>query len=1318
MRPKASILGGLLALAAFFGTAVIEPAQAQDRFASALENVGRPDAVRLTVPSDPCDALYRRLAASLASTELHFDKIALDTEAFFKHFCEEKKDELIAYVRAPFDEARAQAEAAVQRGESELTAGFWKFVAEQLYEVLPAEEQARFQPGSPQMQALAHKWLNDAPDEAATYAIAYLTAGGQQSRIVNAWKIYADLTNGESKQIFDGMQEVLDTAKRRLRQLTDASSAMDQADPETPTADILNSVGLSGEWVDRFKSYEGQLRAINKGYRITDAAEIVSSAMGSGDPTAKIQGFFKLIEISGQIASDSKLPLIALMGDIVQSYAEVANQMLDQVFALEDQIAKRNGFCLGVGVPSRDPRHDYFVGRQVLACPLAYGTWPFEHIYVSQGAGPARHFFYDGASFIEGENATGRNGIIAALELIDAAIDLGYPVERNPRDHVARLAAVYNTSHPGGVPGLIREAETMVGEIDTALSAIRNLSVSGDACTQDQIMADVAGRVGLSEESFLRDTEGGSERLVNAIAASFVAFEGGFGPSVNRGGGAFETYAELYERLGAISVMMLEGEVRDQNGMAVPGAILSVRVGGGSEVRGCEAWIADRNGRFSITAIGEDLPPAVTAQAQTPAGAGPAETFDVAYVRRNALTFSDFGSGFTGRAEIVLRLPAEPEDTDADDRETPDETAEEQQRREEEEQAAEIAAKCDALEDAIDDADRALRDGRLDGLTPLLDVLDGAEDEALAAGDCPPRLAGAVADIRSRVATVEHQRGVVANLLQACDQDAMRAQARQLQRVRGINFAPFVDEISAAQRHLSAFEDGRTAYKANRLDMAQDRLNKALQGFRAQTPPICPPFIARAEQGLSQIDTLREFGRRIDAAIAECNVDLLERMAASTSARNHLFFLEARQRIETALPGCRRQQDEQRVAAVCEAGSAELDAARADYRSNRLDAAGSKLNALAARLDRDAPGACTELRGRIANGLSNITLLREQAAALQSAIAACDIDRLEAMQQRAEGENHIWFRQASGRIADALAQCSKVARNVCDELPPISAEIGAAFQAGDFVAALAAARRAEALSRDIAAMEGCEGERPRIENAVSFLSDARDVLSRTDAAVAACTSDFNGLVRRIDGLAASHARLENAKARLLEAAERCAAEEAEDEAPEVALNRPETPAAQAQTSAEALDVDGAWRGNGAFELEANGDTLAIPYELRFTVSGGSVSGRMSVDGSTDTLPLNGGVEGSVIVMSGQMSQDGVTVRVRHRAELTSAGELDGVMAVRLPELQCLGEAIGAAIGAAIAETATLGLAPDDEADDNSLNCPMATYQSRWSGSRG
>jgi len=442
VRHSSSIcrLSGLLSLTSLAIALVAGDAAAQGK-ASVSSSAGRPNAVILELPRnpDPCGAFLANMPPRYRNLTLQFGPVDLDTKTLFLLKCNEKKDELIATVTGPIEELKNKAQGAVQseidRVRNDLTGGFWAFVSQMMLEQLPESERQKYAPGSDEALALAHEWLNDPSAELALYVDAYFSQPGNGSRLYEAYKAYIDVTNGESKAILEDLNGVLDRAKARLSQVLNANRSAQSAAPETPTTEILENVGLSGEWIDNFRSYEGRIRDFDKSWKVQEALGIMQGAFATDVPHDKVRAFFNLMDTMSSLASDSKIPLVSLVGDIIGSYAQIANQTLDAVLALGETIKKRHGFCLGLGVATDDPRSSHFSDQGILACPMALQTWPFRHIYEAQEKQSGQLFFWDGSTFIAGENGGGRPAVLAALRLIDAAADLGYQLQKDPPDH-------------------------------------------------------------------------------------------------------------------------------------------------------------------------------------------------------------------------------------------------------------------------------------------------------------------------------------------------------------------------------------------------------------------------------------------------------------------------------------------------------------------------------------------------------------------------------------------------------------------------------------------------------------------------------------------------------------------------------------------------------------------------------------------------------------------------------------------------------------------------------------------------------------------
>ena len=1301
------------------------PATAQTRFASVLEGVGRPNAVKISYPVDPCGDLYAALSSRLAETELRFDGGVLDTEPFFLHFCNEKKDEWVGQiteaVTGPITDVQTQINAAVDRQVAELTGGFWKFVAEQLYAILPPEAQAKYAPGSPELDAMAVEWLNDAPAEAQAYALAYFTTGEDRAWLLSAWKTYVDLTNGQSAEIIAGLRGLADTAQTRVNQLLRAGQELDASPPDTPTADALEKVGLSGEWMDRFKANEGQLRAINETYQLGQAAAVIYSAVGTNEPVSQVQGFLGLMRIGGEVAGTVGGPLTQFMGDIVIAYVDAAEQLLAATLALEQKINQRNGFCLGVGVPSRDPKAQYFNDKGLLACPIKYGTWPFKHIYVTQGAQDATYYFYNGTTFLEGTNGTGRAGVLAAMDLIDAGAELGYPIVRDPDGHVNLIGSVYNTSPPGGPLALMEEARDIVDEIEGGMAALRTLVAPGDRCSLDQIVGAAAAAVGETPEALVRPLAVGGDRLAKVIAASFVAFEGGFGPGVQRGGDAMETYLDLADKIGGLSVVILEGRVRDENGRPVPGAILDVSVANGEEARGCEAWQANAAGRFTITALSAGSFPVVSASAETSAGRGPTERFRRGYVRRNALFYERRDGGTTARTEIVLTVPV-PQGETPETGATPPEpapppvTTGEPEQPEPDTPAPEVLAACLALERGILETEAQLLSGNSPAFNRVAQRLDPHAGATGQGALCDPPLADRLADLRNRIAQVERVADAARAALASCDQAALSRAAAEIAGLSGVRLTTLSDQVRQASSLIATFETARGDYRANRLAPARAGLTRVLGQSRGATPPLCPAYADRAEQGLEQIATLEAFSAQVTHAITVCDIALMDRLSAASAGRDHPLFQVEIDRIAAGKTRCaeaRAREEADRVAAqeaACNGFLARLNSARADYRDNKLVPAQTALAEL--KTDLLVRGRqCDGLLDRVDLGLSNIAKLRGLERDLTSAVAGCDLARLDEIEATARFEGHLWFKTALGRIAAAKQDCATPAApptvsDPCAELSRMEGYVTTAVDRSNWSEARSLLDEASVLANMDEALTYCPEQRGRVQGAVAAVATIESALAEVERAVGTCSGDLAALAARLDGIAFNVAALDRARTRVAQAQRDCA------QAEEQPVTRTPPPTTSRPTSGDSDDLDGRWRGSGQILITGDGKTFPWPVNVDVTVQNGVATGNLLFE--SDQMPITGRVSRDVLELQGTITKDGVTVSVNYDAR-ARGGTLEAQGSVRMPDMVCAMSGIGAAIGGAIAGATSLGMIEEDEPEEP--DCPTATYTSDWTARR-
>ncbi len=1243
-------------------------AAAQGR-ASVSASAGRPNAVFLELPRnpDPCGAFLNNMPQRYRNLTLQFGPVDLDTRTLFLLKCNEKKDELIATITGPIEELRAKAEGAVQteidRVRNDLTGGFWAFAAEMMRDQLPESERQKYAPGSDEALALAHDWLNDPSAELALYVDVYFSQPGNGSRLYDAYKAYIDVTNGESKAILESLNGVLDRAKARLSQVLGASSAAEAAPPDTPTADILEKAGLSGEWIDNFRSYEGQIRDFDKSWKVQEALGIMQGAFATDVPHDKVRAFFNLMDTMSSLASDSNIPLVSLVGDIIGSYAQIANQTLDAVLALGEKIKQRHGFCLGLGVATDDPRSGYFSDRAVLACPMAISTWPFRHVYEAQEKESGRLYFWDGSTFIAGEDGGGRPGVLAALRLIQAAGDLGYRVEADPPDHVGLVGRVYNSSYPGGIPGLVDEAERIVTSIDGASRRfVRTLSLA-DACTEDQVLQTVGDRADFSLSNFADELrQNGTSRLTAAIAASFLALEGLIGTG-NRTE-AFQTYVEAEDRLSDLSFLILEGTVLDQDRAPVADAELEVRIGAGEEVRGCETWRADADGRFTVYALGAVPRLAIDVRASADGADSRSETFDIAHFRATSRRIVEHDGALFARApgEIILRIEAE-DDPSQPPAPEGDETGEDGETPPGDD--PDTAALCAAAAQRLDEAVTLAGDGQFSAARDLLEVLKSSPCETVAAQavELDAEITRIVADAVAKARAAAGQCDVAAlqdaaESLEALDDPAARsAQAEILARIPALSSA------------MERFETARADYKGGDLAAARNGLTEARELFQNVGGVDCSTYLDRIETGFDRITRLETALSRADQAMVSCNADTIaafERRFADRAAEHVLIAGKA----------------------------AEL--------AQVLGNLSRVTSLIGPVLDAQAAG----------NTDYAATLIADARALLDGPLGGLNCDTLRAKLEIAEARQPA----RDGAEADDDA----VADNQCTAMQAMEERAKTAYFEGRFDAAreiLATMRR---IMPDAAQLEGCEILPENTTAWMGTVDIAIDLAGRTAIAVDACRlSDFDGL--ETEWVRHPPAAAERPLAMLRRARDTCGAASAEADETE----NPAPPAENEEQMAEAsppaapaaAGLDGNWTGTGEFPIAAAGQRMVLDMGIELALSNGRSSGDVTFFNEGKSMArfaISGTFDGRGISHQNRWTYEGFGIANAFNGTFSSEGSIDGDGYLALPELNCLAEAIGEMAGSAAA--GALGAFSDDD-DGGDTPCPIKQYPLRWSAQK-
>jgi len=1292
VRHSSSIcrLSGLLSLTSLAIALVAGDAAAQGK-ASVSSSAGRPNAVILELPRnpDPCGAFLANMPPRYRNLTLQFGPVDLDTKTLFLLKCNEKKDELIATVTGPIEELKNKAQGAVQseidRVRNDLTGGFWAFVSQMMLEQLPESERQKYAPGSDEALALAHEWLNDPSAELALYVDAYFSQPGNGSRLYEAYKAYIDVTNGESKAILEDLNGVLDRAKARLSQVLNANRSAQSAAPETPTTEILENVGLSGEWIDNFRSYEGRIRDFDKSWKVQEALGIMQGAFATDVPHDKVRAFFNLMDTMSSLASDSKIPLVSLVGDIIGSYAQIANQTLDAVLALGETIKKRHGFCLGLGVATDDPRSSHFSDQGILACPMALQTWPFRHIYEAQEKQSGQLFFWDGSTFIAGENGGGRPAVLAALRLIDAAADLGYQLQKDPPDHVKLLATVTNTAHPGGVPGLLDEADRIVNGLDAAADRFTRVLSLSDACSTDQVLQTAGERARFSLSNFRSELkQHGTSRLTAAIAASFLALEGTIGSGARTE--AFETYFEAEERLTSLSFLILEGRVLDQDRRPVANAALDIRIRGGEEPRGCETWKADESGRFFVYAIGSASDLALDIRASAAEAAGRSERFGIDHFRATSRRIVEEEGALFARApgEIILQVEAEvdpgddspgPEDDGDDASGSDDGTSTDGE-------AARTAALCEAAQGRMDEALRLAADGAFTQARALLETLTGLPCDNLVseAAGLETEITLIVSDAMDRARATAGQ----------CEPSALQAAAESLDALddplaQSLQ-ADILARIPALTSAIGAFEEARTGYQAGVLASARAGLIEARGLFdRLAGTPDCSRYLQRIVSGIDKIDRLEAALTRADQAVVSCD--------AGTIAAFETRFLDLA---------------DQHVLIAAKAGNL------SDARGNIARAA----SLIASAGDAQARGEAD----------SAALFIADARRILDGPLAGSNCDTLRAGLENAEAQQPAPDDQQTLAESECTTMLEMLARG---EAAYADGRLGSAR---DIFATMVRVMPDASLLKDCGNVAGEAARWTRhIAEAIALVTGVQRAVDRCNVGA------FDGLEEKLTRHPIDQAR--QAMARLEAARDSCSAmgddtdqsgstrvssDESDDQDPQESQSPgTSSPSDQANDTDEsggpaaqtAASRDGDWAGTGQFALSAAGQRFVLELRLDLTLANGRSSGHVGFynDGeSMGRFPISGTFDGSRIIHEDRWVYEGLTIRNAFKGRFSSDTSIEGDGFLSLPEINCLAKAIGEMAGEVAA--GALG-AFSDEDDGGDAPCPLSRYPLRWSAQK-
>ena len=606
---------------------------------------------------DYCGRAWESLPKEYQEKTFTFgSKISLSPEVLFKYSCNQCRDYLSGEIQSIIDDIKnktdikAAAKKELDKAQQELKNAFLSWVAEQARaQILPQlseDDRKKFQSDSDFMQEKAQEFLNQPGLEIQGYVVAYMKENA--TAFYSAHKAYVDLTSGQSAAILKDLKTMMDQAKDRLNRITGMAEEA-QKNPKTPYTTLLKKYGVKGEWIDSIKLQEGRLNAINDTFKVTELVGTIHQSFSSDLPRHKVEAMFAFLDTVSGLAADSNIPIASLMGDIVQNLVKLGKGALEQVVALGGKIQERAGYCLGTFAATEDPRSEALDKKGLTICPIAFERYPWKDIFEETGPEYGRLHFWTGKKFIQGRlNAGGQPAVQEIIKALNEARQIGFDLSED----VETIGKIYNVSFNGGFLGLLSHAGQVVSDIRVKSQDLEQYKQRAFGCSTKDIDAQVDQMTGTDLSAFSkRIDEEGPGRIETAYIFSFLADQGLLGQKNKSRNTAFKTYDQLREQTKNLRFFQVNGEIRDEiNPEQSCGfcgeSKLDIRVSGGREVRGCEAWKADANGNFSIHAI----------------GISPVFTIQIAAEKGNAKTPAQTIQGEKTISHVRLFLPLETEE--------------------------------------------------------------------------------------------------------------------------------------------------------------------------------------------------------------------------------------------------------------------------------------------------------------------------------------------------------------------------------------------------------------------------------------------------------------------------------------------------------------------------------------------------------------------------------------------------------------------------------------------------------------------------------
>lgn len=587
---------------------------------NAVAAIDRNDAIVLSIDlnRDYCEeawnAVRSRTSSEIKSLTLDFNgKIALNPETMFRFTCSQCRDylegkalELQKEFKSQTD-IEAKAWSAWDKAKNDLRRDFFIWAAEKarpyILKRLSKEDQKKFDTDSEFMQAKAAEYLGNGK-ELNAYINAYIEHNAP--RFFKAQKAYYDVTQGQSAAIINDLNDLLAWARQLYEKMNGLAEEAEK-NPQTPYGDLLKKYGLKGEWIDKLQEHEGELRRLDDKFKLAELILIIHNSSSSDLPRHKVEGMLAFVDTFAGIAEDnSKEPIVHLMARFVKDYVKAGRELLQMTLRLGKDIHKRAGYCLGTGVPNEDSRSAALARKGLTICPIAYERKPWNDIFIELGPVNGRIHFWDKKKFIQGREDGGGKPVVQRIyKFISRARAMGYSLDGD----VKMVAAIYNASYENGFRGIESRAAAVMEALNAKAQIYKQIRKEAFNCKTDRLNLQLEKQFQFNFDNFLRDMDKhGIEALETAYIAAYLAEEGILGKKGNKRSIAMLNYDRALERLRDFRFVHITGHVLNENNPDAgcsdcAGADLDVRVKGGLEIRGCEAWRAGPGGSFDVYVV-------------------------------------------------------------------------------------------------------------------------------------------------------------------------------------------------------------------------------------------------------------------------------------------------------------------------------------------------------------------------------------------------------------------------------------------------------------------------------------------------------------------------------------------------------------------------------------------------------------------------------------------------------------------------------------------------------------------------------------------